>query len=302
MRQQFIDWTPRDDSLGLVDQANTICADYRSQGYDLTLRQLYYQFVARDLIPNTQRSYKRLGSIIDNGRLAGLIDWAYIVDRTRNVYRTDGIDTSPAEAAAAAAANYARELWEDQPNHVEVWVEKEALAGVVQRAAAATGVHYFSCRGYVSQSEMYAAGRRFRSYGNDGKSCYVIHLGDHDPSGIDMTRDIRDRLTMFAGVHAPEVRRIALNMDQVERYNPPPNFAKVTDSRFEGYQRIHGNDSWELDALDPATLNQLITSEVFSLRDEDLWAEATDRQEIERGQLQDVSDRWDDILDFLVER
>lgn len=301
MRQQFIDWAPRGESAALVAQANEICADYQRQGYDLTLRQLYYQFVARDLIPNTQRSYKRLGSVVDNGRLAGLIDWSYIVDRTRNVYRTDGADTSPADATRATADGYARELWRDQPNHVEVWVEKEALAGVVQRAASATGVHYFSCRGYVSQSEMYSAGRRFRAHSRDGKHCYVIHLGDHDPSGIDMTRDIRERLEMFAGAGAPEVRRIALNMDQVEQYDPPPNFAKVTDARFEGYQATYGDESWELDALDPATLNDLITAEVMGLRDEDLWAEAVARQETERRQLQLVSDNWGEVLGYLAE-
>jgi hypothetical protein len=299
MRRAFIEWTPRGATQDVVIQANAICADYAGQGYDLTLRQLYYQFVARDLIPNTQRSYKRLGSIVDSARLAGLMDWSYIVDRTRNVFRTDGADTSPEDAVDAVAEGYARALWEDQPNHVEVWVEKEALAGVVQRAASATGVNYFSCRGYVSQSEMYASGRRFRSYGEDGKSNYVIHLGDHDPSGIDMTRDITERLSMFAGVFRPKVRRIALNMDQVEEYQPPPNFAKATDARFMSYAARFGDESWELDALDPATLNDLITAEVMSLRDEELWAAATERQETERVQLREISDRWNDVLDFL---
>lgn len=285
----------------MVAQANNICADYQSQGYDLTLRQLYYQFVARDLIPNTQKSYKRLGSIVDSARLAGLMDWDYIVDRTRNAYRTDGADESPEDAVRATASSYARQLWREQPNHVEVWVEKEALAGVVERAAQATGVTYFSCRGYVSQSEMYAAGLRFRHYWKrQGKTNYIIHLGDHDPSGIDMTRDITDRLDMFSGAGAPEVRRIALNMDQVERYNPPPNFAKVTDARFESYQRVHGDESWELDALDPATLNDLITTEVLGLRDQELWQEAYERQESEREQLQEVSDRWYDVVDHLA--
>lgn len=300
MRQRFIDWAPRGESAALVSRAIEICDEYRGQGYDLTLRQLYYQFVARDIIPNTQRSYKRLGTVVDNGRLAGLIDWDYIVDRTRNVYRTDGTDESPEDATRATADSYARALWRTQPNHVEVWVEKEALAGVVQRAAQGTGVNYFSCRGYVSQSEMYAAGQRFQAYSSRlGKDCYIIHLGDHDPSGIDMTRDIRGRLSMFTYGEPPKVRRIALNMDQVEQYNPPPNFAKVTDSRFAEYQQRFGDDSWELDALDPSTLNDLITTEVMSLRDETLWAEAEARQERERSQLLAVSDSWDDVIDYL---
>src|SRR5215472_11359210 len=100
-RQQFIDWNPREDSMELVRRADAICAEYAAQGFDLTLRQLYYQFVARGYIPNTMRSYKNLGSIVDNSRRAGMVDGNYIVDRTRNVYRTDGADTSPEDAISA---------------------------------------------------------------------------------------------------------------------------------------------------------------------------------------------------------
>lgn len=299
MRQQFIEWRPRGAASVVVAQANGICADYQGQGYDLTLRQLYYQFVARDLIPNTQKDYKRLGTIIDNARLAGLMDWDYIVDRTRNVYRTDGADQSPEDALQVMAESYARQLWETQRCHVEVWVEKEALAGVVQRAARETGVNYFSCRGYVSQSEMYSSGMRFRRLVKRGKSVSVIHLGDHDPSGIDMTRDIISRLDMFTGLGSVDVRRIALNMDQVEQYNPPPNFAKVTDARFVSYQELYGDESWELDALDPATLHDLIVNEVLSLRDEDLWQAAVAEQEEERNQLAAISEAYDQVIEFL---
>jgi len=299
MRQKFIDWSPRGESLALVERAITICQDYQRQGYDLTLRQLYYQLVAQAVILNNFQSYKRLGTLVDQARLAGLLDWSFIVDRTRNAYRTDGADESPESALAACASAYERALWEDQPNHVEVWIEKEALAGIAQRAAQDVRCIYFSCRGYVSQSEMYAAGRRFSAYGREGKNNYVIHLGDHDPSGIDMTRDIQDRLQMFAGSYAPEVRRIALNMDQINQFNPPPNFAKITDSRFAEYQARFGDDSWELDALDPSTLVNLITTEVRGLVDPIAWAEAEEREQAERAQITAVSDRWDDVIDYL---
>jgi hypothetical protein len=300
MKEQFIDWNPSGASAEIVNAAEAICRDYYQQGYNLTLRQLYYQFVARGLIANTTQSYKRLGSIVDSARLAGLLDWSYIEDRTRNVYRTDGADESPEEAIAATAGGYARALWNDQPNHVEVWVEKEALAGVIQRAANEVGVNYFACRGYVSQSEMYSSGKRFRLLSQRGKKCTILHLGDHDPSGIDMTRDIETRLSMFSGyLDEPDVRRIALNMDQIEELNPPPNPAKQTDSRFAAYLEEYGDESWELDALDPTTLHDLIVSEVRGLRDEDLWAEAVARQERERRQLTAVSDRWAEVIDLV---
>jgi hypothetical protein len=300
MKEQFIDWRPSGASAEIVNAAEAICRDYYGQGYNLTLRQLYYQFVARGLIANTTQSYKRLGSIVDSARLAGLLDWSYIEDRTRNVYRTDGADESPEEAIAATAGGYARALWNDQPNHVEVWVEKEALAGVIQRAANEVGVNYFACRGYVSQSEMYSSGKRFRLLSQRGKKCTILHLGDHDPSGIDMTRDIETRLSMFSGyLDEPDVRRIALNMDQIEELNPPPNPAKQTDSRFAAYLEEYGDESWELDALDPTTLHDLIVNEVRGLRDEDLWTEAVARQERERRQLTAVSDRWAEVIDLV---
>jgi len=158
-------------------------------------------------------------------------------------------------------------MWANQERRCEVWIEKEALAGVIEGVCRELDCPYFACRGYVSQSEQWRAGVRFRG----DQPTVIIHLGDHDPSGIDMTRDNADRLAMFAGAHKTEVRRIALNADQVEQYEPPPNPAKETDSRFQEYERLYGDQSWELDALEPATIADLIRSEVESIRDPDLW-------------------------------
>jgi hypothetical protein len=303
MRETFEAWSPRGEAAELVDLVNEICRDYASQGYNLTLRQLYYQLVARDRVVNTFRSYKRVGNIVDKARMAGLLDWSYIEDRTRNVYRTDGADTSPSDAIESTASSYQRELWEDQPYHVEAWVEKEALAGVVSRAAREVGINYFSCRGYVSQSEMYSSGRRFAWMVREGKRVVVLHLGDHDPSGIDMSRDITDRLNTFSRGQVTRggivVDRIALNMAQVDEYNPPPNFAKVTDARYADYEAQYGESSWELDALEPSVLNNLITSHVRRYRDEELWSAAEERQERERTQLTAISNSFEDVVEYL---
>ncbi|MBO2461123.1 hypothetical protein [Actinomadura violacea] len=279
--------------MAIIRRANEICADYANQGYDLTLRQLYYQFVSRDWIPNRQSEYKRLGEIMSDARLAGLIDWHYIVDRTRNLRGLAHWD-GPRQIIDAVAAQYLTDRWADQPNRVEVWIEKDALVGVIQRVCNRNDIPYFSCRGYTSQSELWSAARRLSRYADAGQGTVVLHLGDHDPSGIDMSRDISDRLALF-GAEDTEVRRIALNRDQVDQHRPPPNPAKLTDSRARGYIREHGWSSWELDALDPATMSALIEDEISACRDDQLWSAATERMEREKAVLGLVSQRWDEV-------
>lgn len=268
MRERYINKNFRADSLAIIEQANQIIADYRAQGFSLTLRQLYYQFVARDLLPNTERSYKRLGGIINDGRLAGMIDWDSIEDRTRNV-RINSHWEDPAAVLRSARASYGIDMWANQPKRVEVWIEKEALAGVISGVCSELDVPHFACRGYVSQSEQWRAGLRCR---NPDQKTIILHLGDHDPSGIDMTRDNQERLTMFSDRRV-EVNRIALNMDQIDEYGPPPNPAKMTDSRFREYMLNYGDSSWELDALEPSVIVELIREWVDVYRDDDLWEE-----------------------------
>lgn len=296
MKEQFIQWNPRGQSLELVQTAEAICVEWNRQGYDLTLRQLYYQMVSRALIPNTLQSYKRLGGLIDNARLAGLLDWRYIVDRTRNVYRTDGDDSTPDAAIRTVAEGYKLPRWDSQPNHVEVWVEKEALSGIVAAAAREVAINYFACRGYVSQSEMYASGKRFWYATRQGKPVHVIHLGDHDPSGLDMTRDITERLAMFSYGADITVNRVALNMDQIERYEPPPNPAKQTDARFEAYAAEYGDESWELDALAPSVIHDLIVGAVRPLMDDDAWERVEEQEREDRERLETVADNWENYF------
>lgn len=283
-----------ESSLQLIAQANHIVRAYVAQGYDLTLRQLYYQFVSRDLIPNRQSEYKRLGRIINDARLAGLIDWEHIVDRTRETTLYSAWE-NPADIIATSAQQYAIDRWEDQPNHVEVWIEKDALAGVFERVCREFQVPLLSCRGYTSQSTMWYSAQRLRRHAElDDKTIVVLHFGDHDPSGIDMTRDIQERLELFRV--DLEVRRLALNMDQVNKYNPPPNPAKETDSRCAGYIDAYGDESWELDALEPDVLADLVRRNVTKLLDKRAWKASGERQERERQLLTKVSDNWEDVL------
>jgi hypothetical protein len=291
-------------SLETIVQANRIIVDYQKQGLTLTLRQLYYRFVAGALIPNQQKEYKKLGSTINDGRLAGLIDWDAIEDRGRSLNDITAW-SNPAEIIRAAANGYAIDLWQGQRYRVEVWVEKQALEAVIEDAAKPLACPSYACKGYVSQSEMWRAANRLKRYERAGQTAVIIHLGDHDPSGVDMTRDIRDRLVMF-GAHV-QVKRIALNMDQIQQYNPPPNPAKTTDSRSMEYIAQHGEESWELDALEPAVLRSLIQKTILSYRDNTKYDLRVARQETERKQLLEVSDNWkhddpkDDAAGFLEE-
>jgi hypothetical protein len=119
----------------------------------------------------------------------------------------------------------------------------------------------------------------------------VLHLADHDPNGIDMTRDNKERLSMFAGTEI-EVRRIALNMDQVRRYNPPPNPAKVTDTRFLAYAEKLGDQSWELDALSPTVIDGLIRSELDFMIDLSKWKKREAAERRNRTLLDKISKNW----------
>lgn len=273
----YIDKNFRPKSLELIETANEIIVEYQEQGFCLTLRQLYYQFVARDIIPNTQRSYDNLGSLINNARLAGLVDWEAIEDRTRNVQKNSHWDSASGIIRSCEEC-FAFDKWAEQKYRPEVWIEKDALTGIIEGVCTELDVPYFACRGYNSQSEQWRAGMRFARAISAGQTPIVLHLGDHDPSGIDMTRDNKDRLGILAEEEIG-VKRLALNYKQVERYNPPPNPTKLTDSRASGYVRKYGTSSWELDALEPAVISELVRKAILELRDDDIWAESVGRED-----------------------
>jgi len=292
---QYKDIRFQSKSLELIELVNQVIAEYSAQGYELTLRQAYYQLVARGYIENNERSYKNIGNLINDGRLAGLIDWNSITDRTRNL-RHNSHWSTPADVIESAKYSYLLNKWDGQENYVEVWVEKDALVDIVGQACRQLDVPYFSCRGYTSQSEMWTAARRFirQDY---REQRVIIHLGDHDPSGIDMTRDIQDRLNLFgADVY---VKRVALTMEQIQTYNPPPNPAKITDSRASKYIEEYGDESWELDALEPQMMNQLITDEVTAYRDDAMYRQVCAMEEKGKEELQMLCDRYDDAVEYL---
>jgi len=294
VKEFFADKKFRGEALAVIETANEIIEDYQADGFDLTLRQLYYQFVSRGHIANNDKEYTRLGTIINDARLAGLVDWDAIKDRTRHI-RERGCWKSPKDIVIGAARGYHLNRWNTQNMAVEVWIEKDALIGVIEDPCWELDVPCFSCRGYVSQSAMYEAGQRILK--RDEEYCMdtvILHLGDHDPSGIDMTRDIQERLSMFTSFDI-EVKRIALTMAQVTVLNPPPNPAKLTDSRSgmnkdgsirpDSYIDNYGYESWELDAIEPRQLVKLVQDEVDQYIDDGAWKAVEEQEKEDRESI-----------------
>jgi hypothetical protein len=293
LKEQFINKNFSPESVADIVRANQIIDEYQAAGFRLTIRQLYYQMVSRDMIPNNEKSYKRIVNLISDGRQAGLIDWEMIEDRGRVLHSSSHWD-SPRDVLYSAASSYRIDKWARQPWYIEVMVEKDALSGVIGPVCRRLDIAYTANKGYSSSSAMYEAGKRLaEKFYDGGKNIMVSYLGDHDPSGIDMTRDITERLMLYASLEKSiHVERIALNYDQVERLRPPENPAKTTDSRAAAYIKKFGRSSWELDAIEPRELADLIEYEVVNVMDEDLWDEAVEEEKYEREKLRLLADRY----------
>ncbi len=277
-------------SQRLIGVINTIVEDYQEQGYVLTVRQLYYQLVSKAVIENTVRSYKAIASLVNDARLAGEIDWDAIEDRTRAFIRRSHW-SSGASIVQACVDSYHQDMWVGQPCRVLCIVEKEALAGVLERVCNELDVPLLAARGYPSGTVLREFTERDLLPARENEQEIVIlHLGDHDPSGIDMTRDLIERIDLFSYGADIKLERIALNMPQIEELQPPENPAKTTDARFEGYRRRFGESSWELDALTPDYLTKLVRRKVTTFIDLSAW-DAT------QAEIKDVKAKLSDMAE-----
>lgn len=289
----------RNETLEIIQNANAIIWEYQQAGYRITLRQLYYQFVSRNLVDNNMKSYQRINTAIAKGRMSGMIDWDAIEDRTRNLISRSHWN-NPREIIETCASQYHIDLWQDQRRRVEVWIEKDALIGVIEKTCWNWDCAYMSCRGYTSLSEMHKAATRISDANDQGYDYVILYAGDHDPSGSDMSRDIQDRLNGFGADFVFE--RIALNMEQVKAYQLPPNRIKESDSRSGTYRRQFGTGCWELDALPPSELNKIIESAIFECVD-DYSAFVERREEIEatKQQLALIAEDYSAVIEYLTD-
>jgi hypothetical protein len=213
-----------------------------------------------------------------------------IVDRGRvSIANTHW--NSPADIVDSAASQYKIDKWEDQPNHIEVMVEKQALEGVLIPVCRKLDVTFRANKGYTSQSMMYRLGKELASIQESGKDIHVLYFGDHDPSGLDMDRDVQERIALFSGMSVA-FERLALKYAQVQVLNPPENPAKITDSRAKKYIKMYGTSSWELDAIEPKELARLVEAAVVNLRDEKLWKAALKQENEMKAELREFAENY----------
>ena len=282
----FVDKDFRPKSETLLRACNGIVTDYLAQGFKLTLRQVYYQMVVRNILPNNERAYQNLSRLLSDGRLAGRVDWGAIEDRIR-VPKFPNEWSSPEAIMQVVLDTYRLPRWKDQPYHVELWVEKDALAGVLQPIAEDRHITLMVNRGYSSQSAMHDAFERCELAIERGQEAVILYLGDLDPSGEDMVRDIDDRLNVTYGTTV-EVIKLAITPEQVQQFGPPPNPAKLSDSRAAGFIAKHGMESYEVDALPPDALRTIIEDAVDNYEDPDGMSAVQDQEAADKALIEDA--------------
>lgn len=291
-RERYKEITFKNKTLQQIDRMNAIIEEYLDAGYTLTVRQLFYQLVSRDIIPNNEKSYKQTTSIVNDARIAGLIDWDAIEDRTRS-FEQRSRWSKPQDILTASAKQYHTDPWATQDKRLFLIVEKEALVGVFERVCHEFDVPLLAARGYPSASVVRDFAKREIEQSDD-KDVVILHFGDHDPSGIDMTRDLEDRFEMFGWSGDFVLKRMALNLDQIERLKPPPNPAKMTDTRFVKYRQKFGDKSWELDALPPTVLSDMARKEILSHVDVKRWDKWSAGVEKARKKMLKLVETWKD--------
>jgi hypothetical protein len=257
-----------------VAAVNAVIQQYQM---NLTLRQIYYRLVAGGLIPNRRTSYNGLSAQLVTAREKGDVDESRIVDRSRTI--NDNSFDSPEQFLSTceytARTQFMKRFWASQGKYVEIWVEKDALSQVLSEAIRAFNTVVCPSRGYSSFSYLKEAANRFdrQTRDLDAAQVVILHFTDHDPSGIDMSRDLQSRFRSYSSADV-KVRRIALTDEQVEEFNLIPNPTKLSDSRSPAYEARFGNECWELDAIPPDDLVRIVQDAIEEERtDPEAWDE-----------------------------
>jgi hypothetical protein len=280
-----------DDAERIIAVCQKIIDEYQAQSITMTLRQLYYQLVSADEIPNTDVAYKKVSEIVKEARYSGLLDWDAIEDRGRQPVTPLEFD-SIKERIDLAVRNFRLPRWADQEYYLELFSEKDALSSVLMPIASQYHITYCFNKGYSSASAYYDLQNRVRDKLKAGKKVILLYLGDHDSSGVDMIRDIKDRITEFLtsgdeyiALDNFDVVPVALTWEQIKKYNPPPNPAKLTDPRAGKYIAKYGSTTWEVDALKPDVMIRIVDNAILKYIDVDKYNAVIEREDEEKQKL-----------------
>lgn len=223
-----------------------ICAEMQP----MTVRQVFYQATVRGLVEKAETGYSRVQRALADLRRSGQLPFRWIADNTR-WQRRPKTWRSPQEAVASVAQMYRKALWAYQDERVEVWLEKDSLAGVVYDVTDELDVPLMVTRGYASLSFLHSAAEAIKE---DGKPATIYHLGDFDPSGQDAATKVEEALRGFAPGVEIAFRRLAVTARQITEWNLPTRPTKASDSRARSFGAI----SVELDAIPAPTLRSMV--------------------------------------------
>jgi len=258
--------------------------------HPMTVRQVYYQLVARQVIENRQAQYQAISTLLVKMRQDGEVPWDYVEDRNRRP-RVVAMWDDLGDFLETVRGAYRRDVWAVQDHYVEMWLEKDALSGYFERELEPYGITLNVGRGYDGWSSIRNAAERIKA---QDKPATIYYWGDFDPSGEDMHRSLIERLAFF-GCY-PEIVKVALTKQQVEQYNLPSDPAKMTDSRRAGFVEKHGDLSVELDALPVDVLRRLIRATIETSRYNRVnWRYTVEAQRAEVSQLNALIDTLDTL-------
>lgn len=302
------------NTTALIDAAISILAEQNP----MTIRQLFYRLVSKSRVPNNLASYQMVSRIMTKCRDDGRCPFAWIADRSRPVYAAKGFDDA-VEYAAVMRDGYRKNYWTTQPEHIEIWVEKDAIIGSIQDVCDELGVTIRVGRGYWSTTAAHEIAEIFAGI---TKPITVFYCGDHDPSGQNIQSELYDRILNYGVEDFPTfdglsrfldrksgtatvkvspfyftMKRLAINKEDITKFNLPPLVAKSSDPRTSQFVREHGNQCVELDALPPVELRRRIEEAVRLHIDDKLWKVAEETEKKENARIQDAVNQWSSMTD-----
>jgi len=274
-------------SQPIVDAIGEI---FERLGHPLTVRQVYYQLATRELVPLSQKGYSQAQKLLLKVRELDIVPWGHFADRTRERIKPSQWD-DVADFANAVAGSYRKDLWQSQEDHVEFWLEKDALSGFVSDVLDGWGVPLYVVRGFSSATFVWEAAQTLQKI---DKPKYIYYLGDHDPSGMSIEKSVMRRLDSFGADFTFE--RLAINLDDIKTFDLRPLQAKDSDPRYKSYVREHGEGTIELDALPPDELRRRMDDAVDKhINDADEWERLQRVEEIEQETIRNMADRMGEV-------